>query len=248
MLSRELIIFDVETTGLDPQRDYIIELSAVKYDRNMEIIDRYLQRFNIPIQIPEEATAVHGITNEDLEGYPSFHEEIFAIAEFFAGCDLAGYNVMFDLKFLSSAFEETGNFLKFDFAIFDVMRIYAKYEPRTLSAVYKRLFNSELDGAHSAEADVIATGLVLKELVNRGFCELQSDQLEELSDTKNLADIAGKFVWTEENVLLWNFGKYNGKPVTIDMSYCTWFFNADFPIQSKHVLSEYLNFKGDDNE
>lgn len=208
MLNRELIIFDVETTGLDPQRDYIIELSAVKYDRNMEIIDRYLQRFNVPIQIPEEATAVHGIANEDLVGYPSFHEEIFAIAEFFAGCDLAGYNVMFDLKFLSSAFEETGRFLKFDFAIIDVMKIYAKYEPRTLSAVYKRLFNSELEDAHSAEADVIATGLVLKELVNRGFCELKSDQLQELSDTKNLADIAGKFL-LNDSVLVWNFGKGN---------------------------------------
>ncbi len=248
MLNRELIIFDVETTGLDPRVDYIIELSAIKYDRNLEIIDKYLQRFDVPIQISEEATAVHGITNKDLEGYPSFQEEIYAIAEFFGGCDIGGYNVLFDLKFLLSAFDRCGKILRFDFMIVDVMKIYAKYEPRTLSAVYKRLFQADLEDAHSAEADVIATGMVLKELVKRGFCELDINQLSDLSDTSNLADIAGKFIWDKANVLLWNFGKYYGKPVTVDRSYCNWVLNSDFPLQSKIVLSEYLGFKGDDDE
>lgn len=240
MLERELVIFDVETTGIDPEQDYIVELSAVKYDKNFEILEKYNQRFHVPIQIPEDVTAVHGITNEDLDGCPTFDEEMFAIAFFFAGCDVAGYNVLFDLKFLSMEFERHNRPLKGDFKIIDVMRVYAKYEPRTLSAVYKRLFNEELESAHSAEADVIATGKVLQELVNREFCKLDTNELQKLSDTTNMADIAGKFTSDDAGNLYWNFGKYYGKRVEEDRSYCNWFLNAAFPRQSKRLLLAYL--------
>ncbi len=241
MLDRELVIFDVETTGLDPQNDYIVELSAVKYDTNFEVIEKYNQRFDVPIQIPEEVSAIHGITNTDLEGFPTFSEEMFAIAAFFAGCDVGGYNVMFDLKFLSAEYERVNRPMTGNFKIIDVMKIYAKYEPRTLSAVYKRLFSEELESAHSAEADVIATGRVLQELVNREFCKLNTKELQSLSDTTKIADFAGKFTRDDEGYLYWNFGKNFGKRVEDDPGYYKWFLNADFPKQSKRILEVYLS-------
>ncbi len=240
MLNRDLVIFDVETTGLDPQKDYIVELSAVKYDPYLEEIDRYFQRFNVPVTIPKEVSDIHGITNDDLKDCPLFYQEIIKIRAFFDGCDVAGYNVLFDIKFLAGEFDRAESTMISGFKIIDVMKIFAKYEPRTLSAVYKRLFNSDFDNAHSAEADVIATGMVLKEIINRGFCKMDSSELEQLSDTANLADYAGKFTKNKDGELLWNFGKYYGKPVDTDLRYCQWVLTTDIPQQSKSVLKNYL--------
>jgi DNA polymerase-3 subunit epsilon len=240
MLNKNLVIFDVETTGLDPQADFVVELCAVKYDQNLEKIGTYLQRFNVPIDIPKEVSDIHGITNEDLVGYPIFSEEIHAITDFFSGCDVGGYNVLFDVKFLAGEFAYANKPMITDFKIIDIMKVFAKYEPRTLSAVYKRLIGSDLDDAHSAEADVIATGAILKELINRGFCKLDTEELEQLSDTANLADYAGKFTKDKDGKLLWNFGKYFGKPVETDFRYCQWVMTTDIPAQSKNVLKDYL--------
>lgn len=242
MLNRKLVILDVETTGLNPEQDYVIELSAIKYSPELKKEESYLQRFSIPIPIPPEAIEVHGITDADLQGCPTFAEQVTAIMDFIDGCDVGGYNVLFDIKFLAAEFNRNGYEFEPDFKIIDVLRIFTKYEPRTLSAVYKRMFGIELENAHSAEEDVNATTEILTELINRGFCELDTEKLVELSDTTNLADFAGKFTRNAEGKLCWNFGKNFGKPVDSDEGYCNWFLNANFPSQSKKVLREYLNY------
>lgn len=242
MLNRKLVILDVETTGLNPEQDYVIELSAIRYSPELQKEESYLQRFSIPIPIPKEAIEVHGITDADLQGCPAIAEQIPTIVDFLEGCDIGGYNVLFDIKFLAAEFDRNGYEFEQDFKIIDVLRIFIKYEPRSLSAVYRRMFGTELENAHSAEEDVNATTDILAELINRGFCELDTEKLVELSDTTNLADFAGKFTRNAEGKLCWNFGKNFGKPVDSDEGYCNWFLNANFPSQSKKVLREYLNY------
>jgi DNA polymerase-3 subunit epsilon len=239
MLDRALVILDVETTGLDSEKDYIVELSMVKYDRILMKQNIYFQGFKVPIDIPAEVTAIHGITNDMLEDCPTFNDEYKNIISFLNGCDLGGYNVMFDISFLSVAFDRCGYIFSSDIKIIDVMKIFAKYEPRTLVAVYNRLTGLDLTDAHSSLADVVATKDVLHALIHKKFCGLDTDELVKLSDTDKIADYAGKFYY-ENGQLLFAFGKHRGKHVAGDINYCAWFLKTDFPAQSKCVLSNYL--------
>lgn len=237
---KPIIYFDVETTGTDAGTNKIIELAAVKYLPD-GTNTAYEQRFRTDIKIPESVTAVHGITNEDLQDKPYFREKAGEIAEFFRGCDIAGYNVMFDVNFLCTELLEAG--FEPDFGrIIDVYLIYKQYEPATLSAVYKRLTGDDLVNAHSALADVIATRVILEKISEKGFCTMDAADLEKLSGNDNMADYAHRFYFDEAGELRFNFGKHEGKRVADHIDYAEWMCRPDnhFPAQSIWFLKKYL--------
>src|SRR5688572_17534757 len=162
-LERNLIFFDIESTGLNVIRDRIIQLAMIRYhqDGSPPIEKSYLINPGIPISA--EAMAVHGITPQDVANKPSFRQVAKEIFDFIGDADLAGYNSnRFDIPVLMEEFARVG--LDFDMdhrRSVDVQRIFYKMEPRTLSAAYQFYCQKGIQNAHDAMEDVRATIEVL---------------------------------------------------------------------------------------
>jgi DNA polymerase-3 subunit epsilon len=243
-LKKPLAFFDLETTGIDVGKDRIVEISILKINPNQSQESKTM-RFNPEMPIPEEATKVHGISDEDVKDAPIFKHEAKNIAKFIEGCDLAGYNSnKFDIPLLAEEFLRAD----VDFSLknrhfVDVQVIFHKKEQRTLSAAYKFYCDKDLEDAHSAAADILATYEVLEAQLDR-YPDLgnEVEGLSAFSYHKKNADLAGRIVYNEHGVEVFNFGKYNGKPVeevfAKDPGYYGWMMNADFPLFTKKILTE----------
>ena len=96
----DYVIFDLETTGLNPSHDRIVQMSALKINPNgHEEQNTWL--INPGVAIPPECSAIHGIYDKDVINQPKFKQVASAISHFLGNSDLAGYNILkFDLPFL----------------------------------------------------------------------------------------------------------------------------------------------------
>lgn len=242
-LKNPIIFFDLETTGINIASDRIVEISYLKVDLNGNETTKTM-RLNPGIPIPEKVIAIHGISNEDVKDAPTFNEVAKSLARDLEGCDLAGYNsVKFDIPLLAEEFLRSGVEIDLKRRKFvDVQVIFMKMEPRTLSAAYKFFANKELSNAHSAEADTLATYEVLQAQLDR-YPNLENDigKLAEFSAHTRNVDFAGRIVFNEDDVEVFNFGKYKGKPVSEildrDPGYYGWMMKGDFPLYTKKVLT-----------
>lgn len=249
-LSKPIVFLDIESTGVNVATDRIVEISFLKVfpDAREETMTL---RINPTIPIPEEARLIHGISDSDVAGEPTFAEQAANIAAFIKGCDLGGYNSnKFDIPMLAEEFARSGmdvDLKKMRFI--DVQVIFFKMEPRTLSAAYKFYCDKSLENAHSAEADVRATWEVFKAQLDR--YEKLSDDIDSLSDfssNSNAADFAGRIVYDANGDEVFNFGKHKGKRVqdvfTREPSYYSWMMNGDFPEYTKRVITRvYLKMR-----
>jgi DNA polymerase-3 subunit epsilon len=242
-LKNPIIFFDLETTGIDIMHDRIVELSLIKvYPNGTEEVKS--RRLNPERPIPAEATAVHGITDEDVKDAPTFKQVAKDLARIFEGCDVAGFNSnRFDIPLLEEEFLRAG--VDFDFSkrqFIDVQTIFHKMEQRTLIAAYKFYCGKDLTDAHSAEADTRATYEVLKAQLDR-YPNLENDVtfLSEFSTHNKNVDLAGRMIYNENKVEVFNFGKHKGKPVEEvlkkEPSYYGWMMQGDFPLNTKKVLT-----------
>ena len=196
------------------------------------------------MHIPEEATAVHGITDADVADKPRFKDIAKELARVFEGCDIAGFNSnRFDVPLLAEEFLRADVDVDFSRRRFvDVQTIFHKMEQRTLSAAYKFYCGKDLDDAHSANADTRATYEVLKAQLDK-YPSLQNDIdfLSKFSTHNRNVDLAGRIVYNDNNVEVFNFGKYKGIPVEevlkTDSGYFGWILNGDFPQNTKKVLT-----------
>lgn len=244
-LKNPLIFFDLETTGINIISDRIVEISYLKvYPNGNEEAKTF--RVNPGMHIPEESTKVHGIHDEDVADCPKFKEIAKNIAKDFEGCDIAGFNSnRFDIPVLAEEFLRAGVDIDFNKRKFiDVQVIFHKMEQRTLSAAYKFYCGKDLEDAHSALADTRATYEVLKAQLDKYEDTLKND-VDFLSNyssfTKNV-DFAGRIVYDDKGVEVFNFGKYKGVPVKEvlkkDMGYYGWIMNGDFTLNTKNVLTK----------
>lgn len=243
-LTRPLIFFDIETTGLSISTDRIVELCFVKVYPNGNEEAQSL-RFNPQMPISAEATAVTGITNEDVKDCPTFKEKAAELAKIFTGCDIAGYNSNgFDVPLLVEEFLRVG--VDFDISkakLVDVQTIFFKKEPRTLTAAYSFYCDKDLENAHSAMADTRATYEVLKAQLER-YPDLVGDVnfLADFTKRNDNVDLAGRIVYNEQRQEVFNFGKYRGKPVLEvlqrDPAFYAWMMQGDFTQNTKQVLTK----------
>lgn len=243
-LKRPLVFFDLETTGVDTSKDRIVEISMVKIMPDGEEITK-TRRINPGMPIPPEATAVHGITDDDVKDCPYFSQIARSLEQFISGCDFGGFNSnRFDLPVLVEEFMRAGievNFKRRKFI--DVQNIFHKKEQRTLVAAYKFYCDKDLTDAHSAEADTRATYEVLKAQLDR-YPDLENDvdALAEFSARGETADYAGRILYDDKGVEVFGFGKYKGRSVTdifaVDPSYYDWMMKGDFPLYTKKVITE----------
>ena len=210
-LKNPLVFFDLETTGTNINSDRIVEICYLKVHPNGNEESKTL-RINPEMHIPEESSAIHGIYDEDVKDCPTFKEVAKKIAADIEGCDLAGFNSnRFDIPVLAEEFLRAGvdiDLMKRKFI--DVQVIYHKMEQRTLSAAYKFYCNKNLEDAHTAEADTRATYEVLKAQLDR-YADILQNDINFLSEyschTKNV-DFAGRIVYNDQGVEVFNFGKY----------------------------------------
>lgn len=242
-LKNPLIFFDLETTGVNISKDRIVEISLIKVMPNGQEVEKTM-RINPELPIPAEATAVHHITNEDVKDAPTFKQVAKELGKFFEGCDIAGFNSnKFDIPLLMEEFLRAN--VNIDLAkhrFVDVQTIFHKMEQRTLVAAYKFYCDKNLEEAHSANADTKATYEVLKAQLDR-YPELKNDIefLSSFSSHNRNVDLAGRIIYNDHKVPVFNFGKYKGVPVEEvlrkDMGYYGWMMNGDFPLNTKQVLT-----------
>ncbi|WP_299001222.1 3'-5' exonuclease [uncultured Tenacibaculum sp.] len=243
-LTKPIVFFDLETTGINIAKDRVVEISILKVFPNGNKESK-TWLVNPEIEIPAEATAVHGITNEKVVTEPTFKELAGKINDMISDADLAGFNSnRFDIPLLAEELLRAG--IDFDMnnrKAVDVQTIFHKKEQRTLSAGYQFYCGKDLEGAHSAEADTNATYEILLAQVDK-YDDLENtvEALSEFSTHGKRADFAGFILFNEDDQEIFSFGKYKGRTVEEVLKenpgYNAWIQNADFPLYTKKVLRE----------
>jgi len=242
-LERPLVFFDLETTGIQIASDRIVEISILKVFPNGNKESK-TWRVNPEIEIPKQASDIHGITNEDVVNEPKFKELASKVSKMIEGSDLAGFNSnRFDIPLLAEEMLRAEvNFDMQDRKAIDVQVIFHKKEPRNLSAGYQFYCDKDLENAHSAEADTLATYEILLAQVEK-YDDVKNDvqSLSKISTHSKRADFAGFILYDNEENEIFSFGKYKGKKV-IDVlkdnpGYYSWIQNADFPLYTKKTLT-----------
>lgn len=242
-LSRPLVFFDIESTGLNIATDRIVELCLIKVHPDGSE-EAHTMRFNPEIPISPEASEVTGIYDADVADCPTFKEKAASIAKLLENSDLAGFNSnAFDIPLLVEEFIRVG--VDFDVQkckFVDVQNIYHKLERRTLSAAYKFYCNKDLIDAHSALADTRATYEVLQAQLDMYPEDLQNDVtfLADFSRRNRNVDLAGRVVYNDQGQEVINFGKYRGQVVAEvfkrDPGYFSWVMQGDFTQNTKQVF------------
>ena len=243
-LTKPIVFFDLETTGVDVGKDNIVEISMIKVfpDGHDEEIT---YRVNPGRHIPELATAVHHISDEDVKDCPTFKDLAPKIGEFLKGCDLAGFNSnKFDIPMLAEEFLRNNyNIDLTNTRCVDGQNIYHKLERRTLVAAYKYYCGKDLEAAHSANADTRATYEVLMAQLDKYPEDLQNDitALSDFSRMNRNVDLAGRVVLNDKGQPVFSFGKYKDMLVSEvlrrDPGYYGWMMQGDFPLETKQTLT-----------
>ena len=239
-LKKPIVFFDLETTGLEISKDRIVEISIIKVYPNGDE-ESITRRINPEMHIPEESSAIHGITDRDVKDAPTFKQIAKSLAEKLTGCDLAGYNsARFDVPMLGEEFNRAGIDFKWERCRhIDVQTIFHKMERRTLEAAVQFYCHRTLDGAHSAEADTRGAYDVLRAQLDRYPDTLKNDVdfLADFTRTHRNVDLAGKLIYDDKNRPVVNFGKYKGRPfqevLQEDPGYYSWLMQAEFPEDTK---------------
>ncbi|MFT6869508.1 MAG: DNA polymerase-3 subunit epsilon [Polaribacter sp.] len=241
-LTKPIVFFDLETTGVNIAKDRIVEMAILKVFPNGNKESK-TWLVNPEIEIPEQSTAVHGITNEKVAAEPTFKELANKVNDMIAGCDLAGFNSnRFDIPLLAEELMRVGiDFDMKDRKAIDVQVIFHKKEQRTLGAGYQFYCDKELEGAHGAEVDTNATyEILLAQVEKYGDIGNTVDALSEYSTHGERADFAGFILMNDEKQEVFSFGKYKGRTVEEvfkeNPGYNNWIQNADFPLYTKKVL------------
>lgn len=244
-LERPLVVFDLEATGLNKRTDRIVSIALVRYEPGggMEQV-HYLLNPGIPI--PEEATAIHGITDGDVAKAPTFAEMAGILDGHFEGADLSGYNILgYDIQMLTEEFARANHpFSMEGRRVLDAQRIFFRNEPRDLTAALRYYCGKVHEESHDALGDVLATIEVLGGQFEK-YPELPEgmEALNEYCDPRDpsWADRQGRLKWSQGKLVL-NFGKFQGKPlrktVEEDPNFVNWLLRSDFPPDTKQIVRD----------
>lgn len=256
-LTRPLLFFDIESTGLNIPNDSIIELSFVKVfpDGKEEVKTWKIKPWDYEKQcqrpIDPSASKVNGITDDMLVDCPTFYEVADEVADWLKDSDLAGFNsTKFDLPMLAEEFERVelaGKKLNVDLhspKMVDVQNIYHTMEPRNLKAAYRFYCGGEdFDNAHTAEADTLATYAVLKGQLDKYGDALKNDvnTLSSFGNKKSI-DFAGYLIQGDDGDAVINFGKFKGKKArdvyNTERSYFSWIQNGALMLDTKKQFAK----------
>ena len=233
-LDRPLVFFDLETTGLKVGKDRIVEMALIRMSPQGDVLER-VRRFNPEIPIPPEATAVHGITDEDVKDEAPFAARARSLAQLLEGCDLAGYNIRrFDLPMLEAEFARAG--VEFEVQgrrLIDMQTIFHREEPRDLTAAARLYLGRAHPEAHTALGDIRTSAAVLAAQMQRyEHLPRDLDGLHAYCDEHSPYDgPLGQWFRVTEEGLIFRKGKHEGSfledVARDDASYLEWMLRLD---------------------
>lgn len=236
----KIAFFDLESTGVDTDKDRIVQIAVFLTDLNLNIIQQPISSLvNPQMSIPEDSTKVHGITDEMVKDAPVFESIASGVFNMMNDCHLAGFNVIFDIKMLISELRRCNlTFSVKGRKILDSYKVIVKKEPRDQVSLYKYYLGKELVDAHDAKADILATHEIMLAQVQK--YGLQSiDEIDECSDSANRCDLDGKIVM-KDGVPVFTFGKHFGQPISEHESFLRWMLSKDFSSDTKEWIQNYL--------
>jgi DNA polymerase-3 subunit epsilon len=240
-LDRPLVVFDLETTGIDVEKDRIVQIAMIRVEPDGSR-DEWETLVNPECPIPPQATAVHGISDADVRDAPTFSQVRGEVEQRLAGADVAGFNsVRFDLPLLEAELARAGSRPEWTgVRHLDALRIFHTMERRDLTAAYRFYCDEDLVGAHGALADARATLEVLDAQVGR-YDEVPADPdaLHRFCnpDEGKWVDRGRKFAWNDKGEAVFTFGKLRGQRLRdADRGYLEWMLNKDFSNEVKEIL------------
>lgn len=263
-LERPLLFFDIESTGLNIATDSIIELCFVKIltDGSQKIKTWRVRPWDYENQcqkaINPSAEAVHGISFDDLKDCKRFCDIAEEVTEWLKDSDLAGFNsAKFDLPMLAEEIERARRYMHLNLDInlhnkrmVDVQNIYHQMEPRNLKAAYRFYCGLELENAHAAEADTMATYEILKAQLDRYPEDKETNKpglrndvnfLSNFSERQKNVDYAGRLAYNDKKEVIITFGKHRGKTAREvyfnEPSYFAWIENGEFTLDTKRQFA-----------
>ncbi|MCA9676590.1 MAG: 3'-5' exonuclease [Kofleriaceae bacterium] len=255
-----VVVFDVETTGTDRRRDQVIEL-CVQNGLGPDARSR-VWRCCPSVPISAGAQAVHGISMEDLEDAPPFAALADEITQVFAEAKvLVGYNLAFDIEMIQAEFERLGR-PPIDLTgktIVDAFRLWQQFEPRSLQNAHQRFVGESFAAAHTASADVAATGRVLSGMVRAfgldgrdwnalaGACD--PDGRLRPPNRSSWVGPSRHLQWNEAGDVVMTFGKHANLALHVvarnDAGYVRWVTGKDFPDHVIEICEKALELAGD---
>jgi DNA polymerase-3 subunit epsilon len=261
-IEKDIIFFDIESTGLNILKDRILQIALIKYTSQEDDPKELFLLINPGVPISEEAYAVHGISNEMVRNKPTFAQIGKEIYDFIGQSDLAGYNSdRFDVPMLMEEFDRIG--LNFDISkrrLIDVQKIFYKMEPRTLKAAYRLYCNKDLSDAHDALADARATVEVFKGQIKKyenvdyidgdGFnhgAPIKNDiaAISSFISDDTMLDVTQRLKYNAKGEVIFNFGKYSGQTVAsvfrTEPNYYHWIIEKDFSAQVKQMVKKIFD-------
>lgn len=240
---RPITFFDLEATGLDTQKDRIVEFAA-QYVRGTSVTSQRTL-INPGIPIPPEVTEIHGISDEDVKDAPKFADVAKEIHERMKDCIIAGFNcINFDIPMLWEEFRRCG--ITWDVeqdAIIDVGNIFKLKNPRDLSAAVSHYCHREHKDAHTALADVEATRDVFMSQLDRhdDLFDMDERGLAEFCKMDRRVDLAGIIALNKDGIPVFNTKRNKGVPVVNDVGYADWILRSDFSENTKLTIEKILN-------
>ncbi len=253
MGSPHIIVFDVETTGTDHRKDQVIEL-CVQFGLGDDAESR-TWRFKPTVAMSPGAEAVHGISMEDLADCPPFSSMIERVRKIFEWAEiLVGYNLGFDIEMVQAELRRAGE-APLDLRgkeIVDPFRLWQTQEPRSLQHAHKRFVGDSFESAHSASADVAATGRVLAGMLEAfGLADQDWTDIARVCEPERDRWIGSSkhLVWSEDGQVVVGFGKHSGTPVAElakkdGGGYLRWILDKDFPSHMHEVCRKALELSG----
>ena len=255
-----IVVFDCETTGTDRTRDQVIEL-CVQHGLEDDAPSQ-VWRIQPQIDIHPGAKAVHGIAIEDLAACPTFADLADEIAEVFAQAEvIVGYNLTFDIDMLQAEYARIGRpWLELsEKKIVDAYRLWQQFEPRSLQHAHQKFVGEGFASAHTASADVAATGRVLAGMLKHyGLAGADWELVAQKCDPQRATMLAERASWVgptrhlrwEGEVIVVGFGKYLNAPLHElaagpDRSFLRWVIEKDFPIHVSELCRAALDLPGE---
>lgn len=247
----KLVAFDLEATGLQAEKDRIVEFCFLELNDNFQPISRFHSLLCPGITMTDEVIAIHGLTNEALQKEPPFAHFAPRIQKLIDESTLIAHNCRLDLALLHYELVRAGQRgVSPNHPVIDTHAIETFVNGHNLGALYQRYYGQPLEGIHRAETDAKAAAAVLQGQLNHHENLLGKDpnslllekiRLRNGSDGCIFLDHGRRFIKSPDGVIRINFGKLKGQPVTEHLDYLHWILKADFACDTKKVARDLLN-------
>lgn len=246
-----IVFFDLESTGVDLANDRIVDIAAIRYDNYMEANEtqKGFETLLNP-QRPITNSDIHNITDEMVIGAPIFSNIAEDLKELIGDCFLSGFNIKrFDVPLLAEEFNRAGIEIEIDpCKIIDPFILYKILFPQSLAAAHKKYTGEDIENAHRAMVDTIASQRVLRGMFNKNDVPTNIDELLRFQNNGEnfdpTVDYAGKFIRKNDGTIVFNFGKYKGENVLRDndtIGFLEWMLFKDFTSNTKMFARKFIS-------